>query len=264
MKIHFLLLIGVSIFTGCTHVAKDIRKTNTETLQTPLPITQEETSVLNSDQVSDIPNQQEEKLIALPLKLELSVPFTSQAPQALWDELHNEACEEASMIMADAYFRKKPLTKESGEAQIQALVAWETENGYTVDITAQEVVDILKHYYSLNTEISSLVETENIQAQLNKDKLVIIPAAGRLLGNPYYRQPGPLYHMLVIRGYDAKRKEFITNDPGTRRGEGYRYKYDVLLNAVHDWPQQGKGKDDVTEEDMNAGRKVMIVVESNQ
>jgi len=39
--------------------------------------------------------------------------------------------------------------------------------------------------------------------------------------------------MLVLTGYDRKR--FVTNDPGTRRGQGYEYKYDVLLEAIHDW-----------------------------
>src|SRR5688572_5442442 len=41
---------------------------------------------------------------ALPKTLLLKVPFTPQAPTANWDELHNEACEEASSLMAAAYF----------------------------------------------------------------------------------------------------------------------------------------------------------------
>ncbi len=195
-----------------------------------------------------------------PKSLNISVPFTSQAPFANWDELHNEACEEASMIMADSFFNKKILSKEIAEERIQDLVLWETKNGYTIDVTAQETVEILDSYFGLQGELEYSATPQKIIQALNEGKLIIIPAAGRDLHNPNYKQPGPLYHMLVIRGYDANKKQFITNDPGTRKGEGYRYDYDVLINAIHDWPKQGKGSDDVSEEEMRGGRKVMILV----
>lgn len=199
-------------------------------------------------------------IISAPASLLIPVPFTSQAPFALWDDLHNEACEEASMIMADTYFKKSGLTKEIAEKKIQEIVKWQTENGYTYDITAREVVEILVAYYGLNAELDDKVTVENIIIALNNKKLIIMPAAGRMLGNPNFRRPGPLYHMLVIKGYDQNKKEFITNDPGTRKGEGYRYSYNTLLDAIHDWPRQGAGKDDVTGAEMMSGRKVMIIV----
>ena len=40
----------------------------------------------------------------------------------------------------------------------------------------------------------------------------------------------------MIRGYDSDKGEFITNDPGTKRGELYRYDQDVLYNAIRDYP----------------------------
>jgi hypothetical protein len=42
--------------------------------------------------------------------------------------------------------------------------------------------------------------------------------------------------MLVIRGYDPATKEFITNDPGTRKGEGYRYPEQIIYAAWRDYP----------------------------
>jgi hypothetical protein len=63
---------------------------------------------------------------------------------------------------------------------------------------------------------------------------VIVPAAGRLLGNPYFTAPGPIYHMLILRGYTAS-NQFISNDPGTKRGESYVYSVDTIMNAMHDW-----------------------------
>lgn len=189
-----------------------------------------------------------------------NVSFASQAPYAIWDDLHNEACEEASMIMADSFFHKKSLDKDIMENEIQKIVKWEGKNGYTVDVTAKEVAEILQKYFSLSVEVKSVTSAQDIINELSKGKLVIVPAAGRLLKNPNYKTPGPLYHMLLVRGYDLNKKEIITNDPGTRKGEGYRYSHDIFLNAIHDWPKQGKGKDDVSEEEMNNGKKVMIVI----
>ena len=39
--------------------------------------------------------------------------------------------------------------------------------------------------------------------------------------------------MLVLIGYDEN--NFITNDPGTRRGEKYKYPQERVVNAIHDW-----------------------------
>ena len=53
------------------------------------------------------------------------------------------------------------------------------------------------------------------------------------MGNPFFTGEGPLYHMLVLRGYTTT--TFIANDPGTRHGENYQYTFDVLMNAIGDW-----------------------------
>jgi hypothetical protein len=65
--------------------------------------------------------------------------------------------------------------------------------------------------------------------------LVIVSVDGRKLGNPYYTQPGPSHHKVVIIGHDPDNGEFITNDPGTSRGKQYRYPEQILFNAIHDY-----------------------------
>ncbi len=55
--------------------------------------------------------------------------------------------------------------------------------------------------------------------------------------------------MLVLRGY-TKDGYVITNDPGTKRGAQYAYRWSVLLNAIHDWNGG----------DVENGEKVVIVV----
>jgi hypothetical protein len=198
-----------------------------------------------------------------PSVFDIEVSFVSQAPFALWDPLHNEACEEASMIMAAKYFKGEKLDKEIMEEEIQKLIQWEEKNGYPIDLTAKQAAEILDKYFGLKGEVSNEITAEKIKSEVASGNLIIVPLAGRLVPNPYYRQPGPLYHMLIIRGYDED--EFITNDPGTKRGEAYRYKFDDLLRAVHDWADGARTYEDPRPEpDMEKGSKVMIIIRTEK
>jgi len=199
----------------------------------------------------------------IPEEYNLLIPFSSQAPFGDWGEPYQEACEEASLIMADAFFSKKTLSKEIMDQEIKKLVEWQKDVfGYYEDTTAKEVSYIAKEYFGLEANIDYGVSVENIKKYISQNKLIIVPAAGRILPNPNFTGEGPLYHMLVIRGYTDK--YFITNDPGTRNGKEFLYTYNDLINAVHDWPKEHGGKKDgVSEQDMLLGQKVMIVLDKN-
>ena len=93
------------------------------------------------------------------------------------------------------------------------------------------------------------------RAELARGNLVLVPANGIKLNNPNFTPPGPDRHMLVIKGYDLDSGEFITNDPGTRKGEGYRYKEEIIMGAITDYPT-GDHLQMTGEEE-----KAMIVVE---
>ena len=183
--------------------------------------------------------------------LNWDVPFTSQAPFGVWDELHGEACEEASVLMVIRYFAgKKFASVESADSALKHLVAANTALGFAVDDTAAEVIMLLRSEDpSLSAVLLNNPSIDDLKSVLSKGSLVIVPAAGRQLHNPYYRQPGPLYHMLVLRGY-TKDGYVLTNDPGTKNGEQYAYRWEVLLNAIHDWNGG----------DIENGQKVVVVV----
>lgn len=219
-------------------------------------IKEPETSQVNDRELVD-DKTEVIKQTELPKTFDQKVLFVPQAPFANWDELHKEACEEAAMIIAAKYFQGQNLNEQIMEEEIQKLVQWEQDNGYKIDLTANETSQVLKDYFGLSATVVADVSVEAIKKYLTEGKLIIVPAAGRLLNNPYFRTPGPIYHMLVIRGYD--RNEFITNDPGTKRGEGFKYKYQTLINAIHDWDHE-LAKEGMTEEEMNSGKKVIIVV----
>lgn len=167
----------------------------------------------------------------------LAVPFTSQAPYGTWDPMHEETCEEASMHVVIEYFKGTPdgvLPPAGVEAELQALVAYEASLGLGLSITAAEAVQVIEGYYdSYDAEVIEDPTAADIKAFIDEGIPVIVPAAGRELGNPFYSGEGPLYHMLVVRGYTADR--FITNDVGTRHGENYTFAIDTFMRAIGDW-----------------------------
>lgn len=171
--------------------------------------------------------------------INLPVPFTSQAPTGNWDKMHNENCEEASSIMAMAYYNdsyknKTKLDASFVEEQMTKLTDWQLKNfGYNLDINSQETAEMIEKNYGLKTTILTDYSIEDIKKELAQNHLVLIPVNGQLIGNPNYKQPGPKYHMLVIRGYSGD--SIITNDPGTRNGQNYTYDFKTLYNANGNW-----------------------------
>lgn len=188
----------------------------------------------------------------LPSEANLDVPFTTQAPYQNWDYPYQEACEEASIIMADAFYRGKSgkISDEDAKRAIDAIVAYENKTlGFYKDTDAEQTAEVIKGYFGYEDVLVRPVKSaDDIRRVVANGYPVILPAAGKLLKNPNFRNGGPLYHMLVVKGYTKDR--FITNDPGTRRGADYTYAVDVLMNAIHDW-----NGGDVTN-----GAKLMIVI----
>lgn len=171
---------------------------------------------------------------ALPDRIDLDVPFTPQAPTADWGDPYQEACEEASVIMAHHFLTGEDIgTPEAAEQKIMALVAWEMRNGFDQDVSIEQLADIVRRYYDHETRIIERPSVTDIERMVAQGLPVIVPAAGRELDNPYFSGEGPWYHMLIITGYDNE--HFIVNDPGTKRGEGYQYDKQTLMHAIRDW-----------------------------
>ena len=204
------------------------------------------------DEVSDTPSETEE----LPLQFNLAVPFTSQAPNGDWSEPYQEACEEASIYMVHRDYEGDPtgtVDPQTADAGIWEVVNFENALlGFYKDTTAVQTAIVVEQMYGYGrVDVLEDPTVDEIKAHVAAGRPVIVPAAGRQLGNPFFTPPGPVYHMLVIKGYTED--TFITNDPGTRRGENYSYNVDALMSAIHDW----------NDGDVENGKKVAIVVYPN-
>jgi hypothetical protein len=169
--------------------------------------------------------------------IKLSVPFTIQAPDGDWSMPWEDGCEEAALLMADAFNKKDTSAKlpvAETKQKIADMVTWEEGRfGKHKDIGVDEMAIVAKEYLSYTSVIvkhnATVADIKNV---LRSGKPVVVPAAGQLLGNPNFKQPGPPYHVFLIKGFDGD--TFIANENGTRRGLDYKYSADVLQKALHD------------------------------
>ncbi len=170
----------------------------------------------------------------------LSVPFVAQAPNAHWDDpRQQDGCEEASLIMAYAWTQgQTTINKNDAESQIIAMSEFEKATyGNYLDLNAQDTAKLMSDYFHYDkTRVQLNVTIEDIKKELSAGHLVIVPANGQRLNNPNFTNGGPLTHMLVIKGYDDAKKIVITNDPGTRNGNGYTYSYSTIMSAMVNYP----------------------------
>lgn len=167
----------------------------------------------------------------------INVPFTSQAPLGQWsDERQQDGCEEAAALMARAWRDKvKSYTKNVWRQKIIALSEWENKKyGEYRDVSLSDMQAwIFKDYFKDSlTEIKIIKSANDLISELEKGNIILMPSNGRALKNPNFTSPGPERHMILIKGYDYQKKQFITNDPGTRRGENYRYSEKIILAAI--------------------------------
>lgn len=176
----------------------------------------------------------------------LEVPFTSQAPSGEWgDKRYQDGCEETSVIMVYcALFSDEcrtfegKLDKEFAKSEIENMASWEKyKYGNFVDTSAQDTaIRLLDEYYGIkNYQIKQVNSWVDIARELNMGNFVITPMNGQKLDNPNFTGMGPERHMVLVRGVNMDKKEFITNDPGTRKGEMYRYSVDDFFLAIRDY-----------------------------
>ena len=246
--IFFLIILGIYFYRDFSQKSSQTpQPSETVSKKSPYIISQEK---LPEETSQEKPSKQEPEI---PQEYDLKVPFVPQAPFGVWDDLHNNACEEASVLLVHYFKQNKSLSKEQADKEIKAMVDSQIKKyGKHKDLTAQETADLAKEFYGYkNIKVIYDFTWDDVKKEIAQGNPVIVPAAGRLLKNPNFRRPGPIYHMFVIRGYT--KDEIITNDVGTRNGERYRYSYTILNNALHDWT----GNPDT----IQTGKRAMLVID---
>lgn len=244
MKKFLVFILSVGVLNGLAWWFFGMPKR----LQTAEPVPVSETPVIPAKGNETIPTASPNAAIplaALPSaesvmtkagEIRQTVPFTVQAPRGEWGvAMFQDACEEASVLMAFAWTDgKTKITVDEAERQIRAMTAWEDKRfGVSVDLSPEDTAILMREYFQWpKVSVAPDVTKQDIIDALSGGAVVIVPTDGKALKNQFFTAGGPDRHMLVIIGYDPKKKQFITNDPGTRHGEGYRYNEDVLYAAI--------------------------------
>lgn len=181
----------------------------------------------------------------------LGVPFTSQAPERDWEQPWQDACEEAAILMLDAYYKGYGLSPLFAKEEILKLISWEEDLGWGGSINIEKIKQLAEEYFGFigRTKIIEDPTVDQIKDFVRSGNPVLVVADGRILPNQYYTDGGPDYHALIIRGFTET--EFITNDPGINTGTNFIFPIDDVMDSIRDWNNG----------DVKNGRRVILVIE---
>ena len=169
----------------------------------------------------------------------LDVPYTVQAPYAKWDVYDEEACEEAALLMAHEYLEGNQylngiIPQADAQTELRRMINYQVDRlnyEVTTDLFPDQLKASIESYWpGYTAKFFSNISAEQIKKEIAKGNPVVVPATAKILGNPWYHYQD--YHMLVVIGYEDD--QFITNDPGTKRGEDWSYDQELLIKAIKD------------------------------
>lgn len=164
----------------------------------------------------------------------LDMVFTLQAPFGDWRQPWKDACEESSTTIVDHYYSKKPLNPTIAKNEILRLVDKEKELFHKhEDTNAEEIAHLINLFYPWEAEVRVDPTLDQIKAEINAGRPVIITVYGPDLHNPHLSKTID-YHVLVLSGIDDEHEEFIAQEVALRNGANWRYRYQTIMNALHD------------------------------
>ncbi len=185
----------------------------------------------------------------------LKTTFIEQAPERNWDQPWQDACEEAALLNGYYYKTNQNPDKKTIVEDLNKLFKYESQQGWGHDIDIKKLYKVAK-YLNLTPKVYKKPTVSFLKSQIDKKHIVIIPANGKTLykENKNFKNGGPDYHALALLGYDETQEQFIVHDVGTKNGAYFRYSYNLLMEALHDLPENGNKKD------INSGTKRVLVL----
>lgn len=257
--IGLMVVVVISIFFTVGYFSKKsaIKESLPSEISLPRPLPSNEII----QPLPDVDNV-ESRIASSPVVLsEQKVPFIVQAPLGNWsDPIFQNACEESSIVMAMNWSKGiEEISAQQAMDQIKDIVEFEDKVfGYNADTDLSDIEKIFTQYFEYRgVAVMRNIVMEDIINELGKGNLVIIPAFGQKLANPNFTAPGPVAHMLVVIGYDEKSKKFITNDPGTKKGAGYKYDEKVLFDSIWEY---SSGEEPLNPPADDSRKKSMVIV----
>lgn len=140
------------------------------------------------------------KPATIPTQLNLDAPFYTQAPFSDWGYPWQEACEEASILLAVNVYGKHNWTRTEFNDQILKMVEWEKKQfGTYLDTTVAQNAKILDEYLGFKSIVHEDPTLDDIKNILSKGHFIIMFLAGKELNNPNFTNGGPVYHAILVK-----------------------------------------------------------------
>src|SRR6185369_4544749 len=147
-KYIIIVLFGAVFFGGFMVLRNEKEETNpvTERIQSVQNDPQQSEPVLTPVPPGDTKMQSESPVVE-------DVPFTVQAPFGEWSDSHfQNACEEASLLMAARWSLRQPLLKDDAKKSILAVETYEEKRfGTYIDTSLADTQKILSEYLGIQS-----------------------------------------------------------------------------------------------------------------
>lgn len=172
--------------------------------------------------------------------VELPVPFIPEIPEGVSGSPWVNACEEASIAMIAHYYQGR-LEVSATEAipYLRRLFAFQDglyrSNANSDAARSARIIEEAAGFRATIVENPSL---EDLKRELREGRPIMTFHYGFALGNPNipFLPTGSSFHTLVLKGFDDRAREFITNDNGDKSsGAGRRYPYGTFMDSLHDY-----------------------------
>lgn len=193
------------------------------------------TTTALSNEITETTSADEQKSqVTVPDAKDLLVPYAPQAPLSNW-AIHEESCEEAATYMYHAYLENisypaNRVPDAEADSAFRAMKSWQVVHyGKEPDLTMTALGEFAKSYYSYTSTVQKNVTAEDIKEAVSAGHPVIVPVMTHSLENSMYG-PISVYHVLLIKGYDAT--GVITNDAGVGNGPNKHYDWNILWQAI--------------------------------
>lgn len=210
------------------------------------------------DQIVETVAPQPTKILesGLPDKHLIKTAFIPQAPEKIWDQPWQDACEEAAILTAHYYYQNQQPSISQIRDAVLSMINFEDHQHWSKDITLVQMATISSQYLGYKVEVVTDPSLDQLKKYVSQNIPIIVPANGKTLyqENKYFKNNGPWYHNVVILGYDDTKSKFIVHDVGTQFGAYFKYSYQLLLDSIHDFPPSLK------KEDIDSGQKQVLLL----
>ncbi|MBO0702453.1 MAG: C39 family peptidase [Candidatus Dormibacteraeota bacterium] len=169
---------------------------------------------------------------------QLTVPYTEQAVNGIWNADNEHWCTAAATVMLEHYYTgdtQAVIPAATANAQMAQVIAQDraTYPG-VIELPLPDVEHTAAAVYGMVGTIEPMSFTAMEQSIAAGHPVILAVMTHGLPGGqaiaPYYSS-GNTHHVILITGYNAADQTVVTNDPGFYQGRSYVYSWSTLQVA---------------------------------